>query len=332
MIETLLTKKVGIKYPIIQGGMHYVGYASLASAVSNAGGLGIITALTQKTPEDLRTEIRRCKSLTTKPFGVNLTILPMLIPADYDAYVKVICEERVAVIEISGGSPRKYVAQLVDAGVIIIHKSATIKHALKAQADGVHFVEIAGCESSIAGRHSEDDVGTWVLLTKALEKLTVPVIVSGASATGRQLAAALAMGAQGITMGTRFLATKEAPIHDNVKQYLANPDTDEFSTTVVLRSLNNATRVIKNDVSREILKIEKEGNSNFSKLRPLATGVRVVKMFQETGNWNDAMWSCGQSVGLVENILTCEELLKGIVEQAELCLRRGYGCLVQSKL
>jgi len=323
-LKTLLTEKLGITHPVIQGGMHYVGYAELAAAVSNAGGLGIITGLTQSSPEALRNEIRRCRKMTSKPFGVNLTILPMLIPADYDSYMKVICDEKVAAVEISGGSPRKYMGDLRTAGIVVIHKSATIKHALKAQSDGVDFIEIAGFESSIAGRSSEDDVGTWVLLAKALEKLTTPVVVSGASGTGRQLAAALTMGAQGITMGTRFLATKECPIHVNVKKHIADPKNDEFSTTLVLRSFNNSTRVLKNDISNEIIRLEKEGNGDFSKIQPLAKGERGRVMFQDTGDWNDAMWSCGQSIGLIEDIPTCKDLLNRIVEEAESQLKVGF--------
>eukprot|EP00514_Thraustochytrium_sp_LLF1b_P010645 CAMPEP_0184552634 /NCGR_PEP_ID=MMETSP0199_2-20130426/29563_1 /TAXON_ID=1112570 /ORGANISM="Thraustochytrium sp., Strain LLF1b" /LENGTH=268 /DNA_ID=CAMNT_0026948171 /DNA_START=254 /DNA_END=1057 /DNA_ORIENTATION=+ len=265
--------------------------------------------------------------MTNKPFGVNLTILPMLIPADYDAYMNVICEEKVAVIEISGGSPRKYMKQLREAGIVVIHKSATVKHALKAERDGVDFIEIAGFESGIAGRSSEDDVGTWVLLAKALEKVKTPIIVSGASGTGRQLAAALTMGAQGITMGTRFLATQECPIHDDVKLHLAKPEVDEMSTTLVLRTFNNATRVSKNRVARDILATEaamvKEGNGpDFSRVANLAKGENTRLMFQQNGGWDDAMWSCGQSVGLIEGkIPTCKELLDEIANQAEERLR-----------
>mmetsp|Transcript_23553 Transcript_23553/g.37516 ORF Transcript_23553/g.37516 Transcript_23553/m.37516 type:complete len:320 (-) Transcript_23553:974-1933(-) len=309
--------------------MHYVGYAEMASAVSNAGGLGIITGLTQPDPESLRKEIQKCKKMTDKPFGVNLTILPALIPADYDAYMNVICSERVAVIEITGGSPRKYMKQLKEAGVKVIHKSATIKHALKAQADGVDIIEIAGCEGAIAGRSSKDDTGTWVILAKALNTLTTPVIVSGASATGRQLAAAIAMGAHGITMGTRFLCTKECPIKTSIKERLVESSMSD--TTLVLRSFNNSTRVYKNDVAREILRIEEEAQGDFSKIQHLAKGERGRVMFQETGDWNDAMWSCGQSVGLIDDIPTCKELVERLVNEAATHLRKAAAC-THSKL
>ncbi|GBG28130.1 Nitronate monooxygenase [Hondaea fermentalgiana] len=326
-LRTKLTEALGIEAPIIQGGMQYVGYAEMAAAVSNAGALGIITGLTQPTPEDLRKEIRKCRSLTDKPFGVNIAILPMLIPADYDAYVRVICEEKVAAIEITGGSPRKYMAQLREAGIVVIHKSATIKHALKAQKDGVDFIEIAGFESAIAGRSSEDDVTTWVLVTKALEVLDTPLIVSG-SATGRQLAGALALGASGLTMGTRFLATQECPIHENVKKFIADPANDELSTTLVLRTLNNATRVSKNTVAKQILSIEADDTIDNKEAFKLASGMKAKSMFRETGDVQGAMWSCGQSVGLINDIPTCKELVDRLVSQAEARLQNAYSFVV----
>ena len=202
-LRTALTELLGIEHPIIQGGMQYVGYAEMASAVSNAGGLGILTGLTQPSPEDLRDEISRCRTMTDKPFGVNLTILPSLIPADYDAYAKVIADEKVAMVEVAGGSPKKYIGMWHAAGVKVLHKSATLRHALKSQAAGVDLIEVVGYEASIAGGQPGDEIGAWVMLAKATKILHVPVIASGASATGRQLAAAIAMGACGITMATR---------------------------------------------------------------------------------------------------------------------------------
>mmetsp|Transcript_4903 Transcript_4903/g.10147 ORF Transcript_4903/g.10147 Transcript_4903/m.10147 type:complete len:333 (-) Transcript_4903:78-1076(-) len=331
VLRTKLTEALGIEAPIIQGGMQHVGFAEMASAVSNAGALGILTALTQPTPEDLRKEIRKCRTMTDKPFGVNLAILPMLIPADYDAYMNVICEEKVAAVEITGGSPRKYMKQLREAGVVVIHKSATIKHALKAQSDGVDFIEIAGFESAIAGRSSEDDVTTWVLVTKALQTLTTPVIVSG-SATGIQLAGALAMGAVGLTMGTRFMATKEAPIQDSIKQFIADPKNNELSTTLALRTLQNGTRVAKNDVSREILRLEAEGVKDKGELLRLASGKRTKAMLQENGDAQSAMWSCGQSIGLINDIPTCKELVQRLVSEAETRLQAGARIVQSAKL
>lgn len=323
-ISTVLTKMLGIEVPVIQGGMQYVGYAEMAAAVSNAGGLGILTALTQPTPEALRNEIRRCRAMTNgKPFGVNLTILKMLIPADYDAYARVIAEEKVTMVEVAGGSPKKYIKMWHDAGVIVLHKSATMRHALKAQQAGVDLIEVVGYEASIAGGQPGDEIGSWVMLAKACASLNVPVVASGASATGRQLAAALAMGACGITMATRFLATKEAPIHPKIKEHMARDDVDERSTTVVLGALQNATRVFRNEVSTTMNQITANSGEeiSFSELAPYASGQRTKKMWQITGDWDDAMWSCGQSVGLIHDVPSCAHLLKRIVREAETQLR-----------
>jgi len=318
-LKTALTEMLGIEHPIIQGGMQHVGIAEMASAVSNAGGLGILTGLTQPTAEDLRKEIRRCKTMTDKPFGVNLTILPALIPADYDAYINVVCEEKVAMMELAGGSPKKYMKQLHDAGIKVLHKSATLRHALKAQEAGVDLIEVVGYEASIAGGRPGDEVGSWVVLAKATRLLKVPVIASGATATGRQLAAALTMGAHGVTMATAFLATVEAPIHQKIKEHMAKPEVDETCTTIVLSSLSNSTRVFKNDVSLRINEIEKEsgGDIDFSTIAPLAAGTRTKSMWQETGDFNDSMWSCGQSIGLIEDVPTCKVLMERMVGEAE---------------
>jgi nitronate monooxygenase len=333
VLNTALTEMLGIKHPIIQGGMQHVGIAEMASAVSNAGGLGILTGLSQPTPEALRAEIRRCRTMTDKPFGVNLTILPALIPADYDGFVKVIAEEKVAMLEVAGGSPKKYIGMLHDAGVKVLHKSATIRHALKAQEAGVDLIEMVGFEASIAGGRPGDEVGAWVILAKATSMLRVPVIASGATGTGRQLAAAIAMGASGVTMATRFLCTVEAPIHHGVKEHMIKPEVDETSTTIVLGSLSNATRVFKNDVSLQIVELEKEmgGGVDFSKLAPYAAGTRTAKMWKETGDWNDSMWSCGQSVGLIHDIPTCKDLCERLVAEAEQQLKAG-AARISSKL
>jgi len=330
VLRTALTEMLGIEHPIIQGGMQYVGYAEMAAAVSNAGGLGILTALTQPSPEDLRKEIRRCRGMTSKPFGVNLTILPALIKADYDAFVRVVAEEKVALLEVAAGSPKKYMPMLRDAGVKVLHKSATVRHALKAQEAGVDLIEVVGYEASIAGGQPGDEVGAWVVLAKAVKLLSVPVIASGATATGRQLAAALAMGAQGVTMATRFLATVEAPIRQEIKERIADDKADERSTTIVFSTLNNSTRVYKNDVSNEIVRLEKEmaGALDFSKLAPLASGERTKKMWQQSGEWNDSMWSCSQSIGLINDIPTCKVLLDRIVAEAEEHLRVGVAKIV----
>lgn len=323
---------LGIEHPIIQGGMQYVGYAEMAAAVSNAGGLGILTGLTQPSPEALRAEIRRCRTMTDKPFGVNLTILPALIPADYDAYARVLAEEKVTLVELAAGSPKKYTPMWKAAGVKVLHKSATIRHALKAQEAGVDIIEIVGYEGSIAGGQPGDEVGAWVLLAKATSMLKVPVVAAGASGTGRQLAAALAMGAQGVTMATRFLCTVEAPIDQKIKECMMRPEVDERQTTIVLGTLSNATRVFKNGVSQEIRQIENKGDVDFSEVMPLASGSRTKKMWQETGDTQDAMWSCSQSLGLISDIPTCKELLRRMVSEAEERLNRGAQCIVASKL
>lgn len=333
VLKTALTEMLGIQHPIIQGGMQYVGYAEMASAVSNAGGLGILTGLTQPSPDDLRKEIRRCRTMTDKPFGVNLTILPALIPADYDGYIQVICEEKVALAELAGGSPKKYVPLLHGAGVKVLHKSATIRHALKAQEAGVDLIEVVGYEGSIAGGQPGDEIGAWVVIPRAVSLLKVPIVVAGASATGRQLAAALVMGAQGITMATRFLATVEAPIRQEIKDHMADPNVDERNTTVVFSTLNNSTRVFKNEVSTKMneLEVEMGGNIDFSVLAPYAAGTRTKKMWQETGDYNDSMWSCSQSVGLINDVPTCRDLLVRMVNEAEEQLALGASRVV-SKL
>lgn len=327
-LRTALTDMLGIEHPIIQGGMQYVGYAEMAAAVSNAGGLGILTGLTQPTPDALRAEIRRCRTMTDKPFGVNLTILPALIPADYDAYARVLAEEKVTLVELAAGSPKKYTPMWKAAGVKVLHKSATIRHALKAQEAGVDIIEIVGYEGSIAGGQPGDEVGAWVLLAKATSMLKVPVVAAGASGTGRQLAAALAMGAQGVTMATRFLCTVEAPIDQKIKECMMRPEVDERQTTIVLGTLSNATRVFKNGVSQEIRQIESKGDVDFSEVMPLASGSRTKKMWQETGDTQDAMWSCSQSLGLISDIPTCKELLRRMVSEAEERLNRGAQCIV----
>lgn len=330
-LKTKLTEMLGIEHPIICGGMQYVGYAEMASAVSNAGGLGILTGLTQPTPEDLRKEIRRCRTMTSKPFGVNLTILPALIPADYDAYAAVIADEQVTMVEVAGGSPKKYIELWHQAGVKVLHKSATIRHALKAQSAGVDLIEVVGYEASIAGGQPGDEVGSWVMLAKACEILDVPVIASGASATGRQLAAALAMGAHGITMATRFLATVEAPISHKIKEHMASDAVDERSTTVVMGPLRNATRVFKNTVSLKINELLEGEDPSFEDVMGFAAGTRTKAMWQETGAYDDAMWSCGQSVGLIHDVPTCKVLVERIVAEAEGQLTAGVAA-VHSKL
>ena len=335
-LKTALTTMLGIEHPIIQGGMQYVGYAEMASAVSNAGGLGILTGLTQPTPEDLRKEIRKCRTMTDKPFGVNLTILPSLIKAPYDDYMNVIAEEKVAMVEIAGGNPKKYIPMLRENGVKVLHKSATIRHALKAQDAGVDLCEIVGYGGSIAGGQPGDEVGVWVILAKACETLKVPVVCAGANGTGRQLAAALSMGASGITMATRFLCTQEAPVKMSIKEVMASDEVDERSTTVVMKGLRNSTRVFKNSVTMKMNEIEAEGlakgNLDFGAMAPYANGQRTKNMWQQSGDTEDSMWSAGQSLGLIHDIPTCKVLVDRIVKEAIEQLTIGQSYVVQSKM
>jgi len=313
VLETRLTRLLGIKHPIVQGGMHYVGYAELAAAVSNAGGLGIITALTQPTAEDLRREIRKCRSMTTKPFGVNMTLLPALVPPDYGAYVRVIVEEGVKIVETAGNKPGEIVKALKQHGVVVLHKCVTIRHALSAQALGVDVISMDGFEC--AGHPGEDDIGNFVLLAKAARTLKIPFIASGGVGTGSQLAAALALGADGVNMGTRFMATVEAPIHPNIKKALV--DGDEKGTTHVFRTLKNTERVYKNAHVERVQAIEAQHPGDFKAIAPLVKGALYGEAFKKTGDPNNSVWSCGIVMGLIDDVPTCQELLDRMVAEAE---------------
>uniref|UniRef100_A0A7S3PNT6 Nitronate monooxygenase domain-containing protein n=1 Tax=Aplanochytrium stocchinoi TaxID=215587 RepID=A0A7S3PNT6_9STRA len=314
MLRTLLTERLKIKHPIIQGGMHYVGYAPLAAAVSNAGGLGIITALTQPSPEDLRDEIQKCKRLTDKPFGVNLTLLPMLTPPDYPAYAQVVVDEGIKVVETAGHYKglEPFVELFKKHDTMIIHKCVAVRHALTAQRMGVDMISMDGFEC--AGHPGEMDIGNWVLLAKAARKLDIPFVASGGCADGKQLAAALSLGAEGINMGTRFMATVEAPIHDNIKQAIV--DADENSTALVMRSMRNTERVYKNKAVEKVMEIEREHPGEFDKIRHLISGQNYRKVFQESGDVDEGVWSAGVVMGLIDDIPTCESLLDSIVKEA----------------
>jgi len=322
--KTKLTELCGIEHPVIQGGMHYVGYAEMAAAVSNAGGLGIITALTVAQPprgaEALRDEIRKCRSLTKKPFGVNITLLPVGVPPDYEGIIKVIVEEGVTIVETAGRNPKPVIAQLKAGGCKIIHKCVAIRHALSAAKAGADMISMDGFDCG--GHPGEEDVGNWVLLAKAgrvLSKHGIPFVASGGCATGSQLAAALTLGAEGINMGTAFMATTEAPIHANIKQALV--DTDETGTTHIFRSVNNTERVFKNSQSEKVRAIEAEFPGEFDKIYPLVKGELYRKSFQETGDADSSCWSCGQSIGLVEKVQSCKDLISSVVAEAESIIR-----------
>src|ERR1700761_8918311 len=253
-MKTRITELFGIKHPIIQGGMHYVGFAELAGAVSNAGGLGLITALTQPSPDHLAAEIAKCHGITDKPFGVNLTFLPSVTPPDYPGYVKAIIDGGVKIVETAGNNPQKWMPMLKEAGIKVIHKCTSVRHALKAESIGCDAVSVDGFECG--GHPGEDDVPNFILLPRAAEELKIPFVASGGMADGRSLVAALSLGADGMNMGTRFMATKEAPIHANVKQALVAAS--ELDTRLVMRPLRNTERVLKNAAVDRLLEKEKE--------------------------------------------------------------------------
>jgi NAD(P)H-dependent flavin oxidoreductase YrpB (nitropropane dioxygenase family) len=313
-MKTRITELFGIQHPIIQGGMHYVGYAEMAAAVSNAGGLGIITGLTQPTPADLEKEIARCHKMTDKPFGVNLTILPMFVTPPYDEYMRVIIDGGVKIVETAGRSPEPFMETLKKAGVKVIHKCTSVRHSLKAERIGCDAVSVDGFEC--AGHPGEDDVPNMVLLPCAAEALKIPFVASGGMADGRSLVAALALGADGMNMGTRFIATVEAPVHQNVKQALV--DADELSTRLIMRPLRNTERVLTNAAVEKIREIEKEKGAatSIDDIRHLVAGTENRRVLQN-GEMDRAAWSCGMVAGLIHDIPTCKELIDRIMAEAE---------------
>jgi NAD(P)H-dependent flavin oxidoreductase YrpB (nitropropane dioxygenase family) len=310
-MKTRVTEKLGIAYPIIQGGMQWVGLAELAAAVSNGGGLGILTGLTQPTPDALREEIARCRAMTDKPFGVNLTILPTVKPPPYAEYVKAILESGVRIVETAGNSPRDFIDTFREHGITIIHKCTTVRHALSAERNGVDMVSIDGLEC--AGHPGEDDVGGLVLIPAAARALKIPVIASGGIADGRGMAAALALGAEGINMGTRFCATQEAPIHDNIKQAIVRAS--ERDTSLIYRTLKNTARVYSNAIAKEVRSMEyRPGGCQFEEIRPLVVGTRGRAALQG-GDVDGGVISVGQSVGLIDDVPTCADLIERIVAE-----------------
>ena len=312
-MKTRITKLLGIEHPIIQGGMQWVGLAELASAVSNAGGLGIITALTQPTPEDLLKEIECCQLQTDKPCGVNLTSLPTIKPVPYDEYAQAIVDSGVKIVETAGRNPEPYLPQFKQAGIKVIHKCTSIRHALKAEKIGCDAVSVDGFEC--AGHPGEDDVTNMILLPLAAKRLKIPFLASGGFGDGRGLAAALAMGADGINMGTRFMVTKEAPIHDNVKQKMI--EATELDTALIYRSFRNTARVFKNSVAEKVVEIEaRPGETKFEDIQPLVQGVKGRELF-DGGDLNKGIWSAGMIVGLIDDNPSCEDLVARIVAEAE---------------
>jgi nitronate monooxygenase len=313
-MKTRITELFGIEHPIVQGGMQWVGRAELVSAVANAGALGFITALTQPTPEDLSKEIARTREMTDKPFGVNLTILPTLRPVPYDDYAQAIAESGVKIVETAGRSPEPFMPAFKAAGIKVIHKCTSVRHSVKAESVGCDAVSVDGFEC--AGHPGEDDIPGLILLPCTADKISVPFIASGGFGDARGLVAALALGADGINMGSRFMCTKEAPIHDNVKQAMV--DADERNTQLMNRTLRNTSRVFKNEVAGKIVAIEREKGADL-KIEDLAeylSGQRGKVVFEE-GKVDHGVWSAGMVVGLINDVPSCAELVSRIVSEAE---------------
>lgn len=312
-MKTRITELLGIEHPVVQGGMQWVGLAELAAAVSNAGGLGILTGLTQPTPEALLQEIERCRAMTDRPFGVNLTILPTIKPVPYDDYAQAIVDSGVKIVETAGRNPEPYLPLFKEAGIKVIHKCTSIRHSLKAEKIGCDAVSVDGFEC--AGHPGEDDVTNMILLPLAARRLKIPFLASGGLGDGRGLAAALALGADGINMGTRFMVTQEAPIHDNVKQRMI--EATELDTALIYRSLRNTARVFKNSVAEQVVEIEsRPGQTKFEDIQPLVQGVKGRELF-DGGDLDRGIWSAGMVVGLIDDNPSCEELVSRIVAEAE---------------
>jgi nitronate monooxygenase len=309
-MKTRVTEMLGIRYPIVQGGLQWVGLAELASAVSNAGGLGTITALSLGTAEGLRKEIARCRTMTDKPFGVNLTILPTASKPPYAEMVDVIIDSGINIVETAGNNPKELLAKLKAAGVKIIHKCTAVRHALSAERNGVDIISIDGFEC--AGHPGEDDIPGLVLIPIAARALKIPVIASGGIADGRGMAAALALGAQGVNMGTRFVATKEAPVHDNVKQMIVAAS--ERDTCLIFRTLHNTGRVLKNAISEQVVAIERKGGAKFEDVHHLVAGARGREALR-TGNVQDAIIWAGLVSGLIHDVPSCAELIERMVRE-----------------
>ena len=318
MIKTKITELFEIEHPIVQGGMHYVGFAEMAAAVSNAGGLGIITGLTQPSPKDLANEIGRCHEMTDNPFGVNLTFLPGFANPDYPGYIKSIVDGGVKIVETAGRSPEKFMPLLKEAGIKVIHKCTSVRHSLKAEKIGCDAASVDGFECG--GHPGEDDIPNMILLPRAAEELSIPFIASGGMGNGQQLVAAMAMGAEGINMGTRFIATKEAPVHENVKEALVNAS--ELDTELIMRPLRNTERVLKNEAVNRILEKEKTLGDNVQIQDIFGEVAGVYPKIMQEGTMDAGAWSCGMVAGLIHDIPTCKELIDRIIQDAEDIINR----------
>ena len=319
MLKTRITQALGIQHPIVQGGMQWIGRAELVSAVANAGALGMLTALTQPTPEALRDEIERTRQMTDRPFGVNLTILPAITPPPYAEYRQAIIEGGVGIVETAGHRPQEHVTEFREHGIQVIHKCTAVRHALSAERMGVSAISIDGFEC--AGHPGEDDVPGLILIPAAADRISVPMLASGGFGDGRGLAAALALGADGINMGTRFCATQEAPLHPNFKQAMV--DADELATDIIFRTYRNSARVARNLVSREVIRLEREGRP-FEDVAHLVKGVRGREGL-ESGELDHGIWTAGMVQGLIHDVPSVKQLVDRIVEEAEGIIRRRLG-------
>jgi len=311
-IVTPLTRMLGIRIPVVQGGMQWVGVPQLAAAVSEAGGLGILTALTQPDPAALRVAIRETRKLTSKPFGVNITLLPSINPPDYDGYARAAVEEGVKIFETAGNNPGPLIKYFKSQGCFVLHKCSTIRHALSSEKLGVDMLSIDGFEC--AGHPGEDDIGALVLLARAVKELSIPFIASGGIADGRGFAAALALGAAGVNIGTRFMCTVESPIHQNIKDKIVS--STERDTVHIFRTLHNTARVFKNKVAMEVVAIERRGNAKFEDIRHLVSGARG-RLVYEQGDPDIGIWSAGITIGLINDVPTCDDLLRTMERDVE---------------
>lgn len=326
MLKTRITDLFGIERPIVQGGLMWIARSELASAVANAGGIGFMTALTFPEPEGLRTEIRKCRKLTDKPFGVNLTFLPTLRPPDYPAYIDVCIQEGIRFIETAGRNPEPYMEQLKSAGIKVIHKCTSVRHAVKAEKIGCDAVSIDGFEA--AGHPGEDDVTTMILVPLTRDAIDLPIIASGGLGDGRGLVGALGLGADGINMGTRFVATREAPVHPNVKQALV--EHNERDTRLIMRTLRNTERVMHNPVVDKVLEIESRGNTKIEDIVPFVSGL-VGKEMLEQGQIDKGILAAGQTMGFIRDIPTCRELLDRIMAEAEQIITEKFSQVIRHK-
>ncbi|MCZ2088100.1 MAG: nitronate monooxygenase family protein [Burkholderiales bacterium] len=324
-MKTRITELFGIEHPIIQGGMHYVGFAELAAAVSNAGGLGVITGLTQKTPEQLAREIARCRDMTDRPFGVNLTFLPTVSSPDYPGYIRAIIEGGVKAVETAGNNPQQWLPLLKEHGVKVIHKCTSVRHALKAEAIGCDAVSVDGFECG--GHPGEDDVPNFILLPRAAETLKIPFVASGGMADGRSLVAALALGAEGMNMGTRFIATQEAPVHEHVKQAIVAAS--ELDTRLVMRPLRNTERVLNNAAVERLLAKERQLGASLKFEDIIDEVAGVYPRIMQTGDMDAGAWSCGMVAGLIHDIPTVKALIDRIMAEAEALITQRLAGLVR---